>query len=74
MPPRRSASSRNANANGNVKKEKEVPVVVATIDDETEEMAEIELSSDEEASDDECALIVLKRPPVTERTVEEVEV
>merc|ERR1712012_1064517 len=43
-------------------------------DDETEEMAEIELSSDEEASDDECALIVLKRPPVTERTVEEVEV
>merc|ERR1712240_999144 len=29
---------------------------------------------DEEASDDECALIVLKRPPVTERTVEEVEV
>ena len=78
MPPRRSASSRNANgaANGNVKKEKEVPVV-ATIDDgddETEEMAEIELSSDEEASDDECALIVLKRPPVTERTVEEVEV
>ena len=54
MPPRRSASSRNANgaANGNVKKEKEVPVV-ATIDDgddETEEMAEIELSSDEEVS------------------------
>ena len=51
--------------------------MVATIDDgddETEEMAEIELSSDEEASDDECALIVLKRPPVTERTVEEVEV
>merc|ERR1712012_1399601 len=43
-------------------------------DDETEEMAEIELSPDEEASDDECALIVLKRPPVTERTVEEVEV
>ena len=74
MPPRRSASSKNAN--GNVKKEKEVPVV-ATIDDrddETEEMAEIELSSDEEASDDDCALIVLKRPPVTERTVEEVEV
>ena len=72
MPPRRS----NGAANGNVKKEKEVPVV-ATIDDgddETEEMAEIELSSDEEASDDECALIVLKRPPVTERTVEEVEV
>ena len=27
-----------------------------------------------QASDDECALIVLKRPPVTERTVEEVEV
>ena len=72
MPPRRS----NGAANGNVKKEKAVPVV-ATIDDgddETEEMAEIELSSDEEASDDECALIVLKRPPVTERTVEEVEV
>jgi hypothetical protein len=77
MPPRRSASSRNANgANGSVKKEKEVPVV-ATIDDgddETEEMEEIELSSDDDASDDECALIVLKRPPVTERTVEEVEV
>ena len=72
MPPRRSTSTRN----GNVKKEKEVPVV-ATIDDgddETEEMAEIELSSDEEGSDDDCALIVLKRPPVTERTVEEVEV
>ena len=51
--------------------------MVATIDDgddETEEMAEIELSSDEEGSDDDCALIVLKRPPVTERTVEEVEV
>ena len=43
-------------------------------EEETEEMAEIELSSDEDASDDECALIVLKRPPVTERTVEEVEV
>ena len=40
-----------------------------------EEMEEIELSSDEEAGDDDdVALIVLKRPPVTERIVEEVEV
>jgi len=42
--------------------------------DEVEQLDEIELSSDEEGSDDECALIVLKRPPVTERTIEEVEV
>ena len=42
---------------------------------ETEDMEEIELSSDEEDEDeDDVALIVLKRPPVTERTVEEVEV
>jgi len=38
-------------------------------------MEEIELSSDEEdADEDDVALIVLKRPPVTERTVEEVEI
>jgi len=50
MPPRRSASSRNATVkaepNGKAK-----PAVVATIDDgdeDVEEMAEIELSSDEE--------------------------
>ena len=43
-------------------------------DGDVEQMAEIELSSDEEDEDDDCALIVLKRPPVTERTVEEVEV
>merc|ERR1719193_785867 len=36
-------------------------------------MPEIELSSDEEASDDEVALIVLKRPPVTEKKIEEIE-
>merc|ERR1711935_137232 len=42
--------------------------------DEVEQLEEIDLSSDEDGDDDECALIVLKRPPVTERTVEEVEV
>ena len=41
---------------------------------EEEEMEEIELSSDEEDEDNDVALIVLKRPPVTERIVEEVEV
>jgi len=41
---------------------------------ETEDMEEIELSSDEEDEDDDVALIVLKRPPVTERVVEEVEI
>ena len=45
------------------------------MEEEVEEMEEIELSSDEEGDDsDDVALIVLKRPPVTERTVEEVEV
>ena len=40
-----------------------------------EEMEEVELSSDEEQEDeDEVALIVLKRPPITERVIEEVEV
>ena len=49
--------------------------VVEEVDMETEEMEEIELSSDEEAEDDDdVALIVLKRPPVTERIIEEVEV
>jgi len=47
---------------------------IGSLDDEVEEMPEIELSSDEQASDDECELIVMKRPPVTERVVEEVEV
>jgi hypothetical protein len=43
--------------------------------EEVEEMEEIELSSDEdEADDDEVSLIVLKRPPITERVIEEVEV
>ena len=44
--------------------------------EEVEEMEEIELSSDEEAEedDDDVALIVLKRPPITERVIEEVEV
>ena len=37
-------------------------------------MPEIELSSDDEASDDEVTLIVLKRPPVTEKKIEEIEV
>lgn len=41
---------------------------------ETEEMEEIELSSDEEEEDEDVALIVLKRPPVTERVVDEVEI
>ena len=53
----------------------EVVDSVGVVDDgDTEQMPEIELSSDEEDEDDDCALIVLKRPPVTERTIEEVEV
>jgi len=47
---------------------------VEEVMDEVEEMEEIELSSDEEVEDDDVALIVLKRPPVTERIVEEVEI
>jgi len=48
-------------------------VVPQTAELEVEEMPEIELSSDDEASDDEVALIVLKRPPVTEKKIEEIE-
>jgi len=71
MPTRRNtASSKTAKVEPGTK----APKVVEDVDEEIEEMAEIELSSDEDASDDECALIVLKRPPVTERTIEEVEV
>lgn len=56
-----------------IKKQPEPEVVEETM--EVEEMEEIELSSDEEdADEDDVALIVLKRPPVTERTVEEVEI
>ena len=44
------------------------------MDKEVEKMDEIKLSSDKEASDDECTLILLKRPPITERTIEEVKV
>ena len=47
---------------------------VGEVDGDVEQMDEIELSSDEEDEEDDCALIVLKRPPVTERTIEEVEV
>merc|ERR1711971_377397 len=47
---------------------------VGEVDGDVEAMPEIELSSDEEDEEDDCALIVLKRPPVTERTIEEVEV
>ena len=47
---------------------------VGVVDGDVEAMPEIELSSDEEDDEDDCALIVLKRPPVTERTIEEVEV
>jgi len=55
---------------------KAAPVVEEVVEMETEEMEEIELSSDEEADedDDDVALIVLKRPPVTERIIEEVEI
>jgi len=77
MPPRRSTSSRTAKVEPGTANGKKAAVEVdqvGDVDEEVEEMAEIELSSDEEASDDECALIVLKRPPVTERTIEEVEV
>jgi len=73
MPSRRSNSSKvtktENGTNGNV-----VVDQIGEVDDEVEQLEEIDLSSDEEGSDDECALIVLKRPPVTERTVEEVEV
>jgi len=74
MPTRRSNSSKvtktEAGTNGTV-----VLDQVGEVDgDEVEQLEEVELSSDEEDEDDECALIVLKRPPVTERTVEEVEV
>ena len=75
MPTRRSNSSKKVepetNGNGSYV---EVDKVGEVDDDEVEQLEEIDLSSDEEDSDDECALIVLKRPPVTERTVEEVEV
>jgi len=41
---------------------------------EVEEMEEIELSSDEEDEvDEDVSLIVMKRPPITERVIEEVE-
>ena len=59
------------------KQEKNVEMVVdqvGEVDGDVEAMPEIELSSDEEDEEDDCALIVLKRPPVTERTIEEVEV
>jgi len=38
---------------------------VGEVDGDVEQMDEIELSSDEEDDEDDCALIVLKRPPVT---------
>ena len=43
---------------------------------EAEVMSEVELSSDEEEQneDDEVSLIVLKRPPVITRTVQDIEV
>ena len=44
------------------------------MDEDVEQMAEVVLSSDEEDDEDDCALIVLKRPRITERTVEEIEV
>ena len=59
------------------KQEKNADMVVdqvGEVDGDVEAMPEIELSSDEEDDEDDCALIVLKRPPVTERTIEEVEV
>ena len=59
------------------KQEKNAEMVVdqvGEVDGDVEAMPEIELSSDEEDEEDDCALIVLKRPPVTERTIEEVEV
>eukprot|EP00092_Neocalanus_flemingeri_P016958 GFUD01018343.1.p1 GENE.GFUD01018343.1~~GFUD01018343.1.p1 ORF type:complete len:440 (+),score=159.29 GFUD01018343.1:84-1403(+) len=45
-------------------------------DDEVEMMSDVELSSDEEESDekDDVSLIVLKRPPAVVRTVQDVEV
>jgi len=59
------------------KQEKNADMVVdqvGEVDGDVEAMPEIELSSDEEDEEDDCSLIVLKRPPVTERTIEEVEV
>ena len=67
MPARK---NKNANSNG----ADMVVDQVGEVDGDVEQMAEIELSSDEEDDEDDCALIVLKRPPVTERTIEEVEV
>ena len=75
MPTRRSNSSKkNDTENGTNGSYVEVDKVGQVDEEEVEQLEEIDLSSDEEDSDDECALIVLKRPPVTERTVEEVEV
>eukprot|EP00088_Acartia_fossae_P032216 TRINITY_DN3300_c0_g1_i1.p1 TRINITY_DN3300_c0_g1~~TRINITY_DN3300_c0_g1_i1.p1 ORF type:complete len:477 (+),score=163.52 TRINITY_DN3300_c0_g1_i1:61-1491(+) len=63
-----------AKANGATAK-KVVEEVLEVQEEEMEEMDEIELSSDEEDDqDDDVALIVLKRPPVTERVVQEVEI
>jgi len=76
MPTRSSRSSKSTKTKVEPETEKSAApkAVDQDMDEEVEEMAEIDLSSDEEDSDDECALIVLKRPPVSERVVEEVEV
>ena len=42
--------------------------------EEMEIMPEVELSSDSEQEDDEVSLIVLKRPPLVKRTIQDLEV
>jgi len=69
--------TRTSAANGKTEAEKKKETEPAVVEmEEVEEMEEIELSSDEEAEDDDddVALIVLKRPPITERVIEEVEI
>jgi len=70
------ARKTRAKANGTTKAAAAKEPEVAEITEEVEEMDEIELSSDEEVEDDDddVALIVLKRPPITERVIEEVEI
>jgi len=46
---------------------------VGDVDMEEEDLEEIELSSDEEDEDADVALVVMKRPPVTSRTVDMLE-
>jgi len=69
----RRANKTNGTA-ANAKKKTATEDVVVEEVMEVEELEEIELSSDEEEEvDEDVSLIVMKRPPITERVVEEVE-